>query len=59
MVMKIAPGNKPGLRSWLLPPPLIAILILGKSLRYFDPWYPQLLNRNYNNIYFISAFVMT
>lgn len=30
MVMKIAPGIKPGLRSWLLPPSLIAALILGK-----------------------------
>ena len=59
MVMKNAPGNKPGLRSWLLPPSLIATLILGKSLRYFDPWYSQLLNRNYNNIYFINAFGMT
>lgn len=59
MVMKIAPGIKPGLRSGLLPPSLIAALILGKLLRYFDPWFPQLLNRNYNNIYFKSAFWVT
>ena len=59
MVMNIAPGIKPGLRSWLLAPSLIAALILGKLLRRFDPWFPQLLNRNNNNIYFINVVGMT
>lgn len=53
MVMKITPGIKSGLRSWLLAPSLSNALILGKLLLSFDPWFPQQLNGDNNNGYLI------
>lgn len=41
MFMKITPGIKLGLGSWILAQSFPAALVWGKLLKCFYPWFPQ------------------